>query len=146
MYKFKHSAVIDRILLDGDSWFSQLSVGYLCLTMRDTVVWQIPVWCIWAGDRRPCHARLRILSKHFFRDAVSQEESDLQSPLRVASKFLLRSQDRGVQDRRNENPIIDPRHEWSLSVWNLFGSTRTSVGSLRRWGREREAVLGLSLF
>lgn len=59
-------------------------------------------------DRWSCHGRLRILSKRFFGDAVSRGESDLQSPVRVASKFL---QDQGVRDSPNENPIIDPRHE-----------------------------------
>lgn len=83
---------------------------------------------------------IRILSKHFFRDAVSQGESDLQSPLRVASKFL---QDQVVRERQNENPIIDPRHEWSLSVWNLVGGTRTSAGSLV--GREREGGGGCTI-
>ncbi|KAL0113331.1 hypothetical protein PUN28_012470 [Cardiocondyla obscurior] len=59
-------------------------------------------------DHWLCHGELRNLSKRFFEVAVSRGESDLQSPLRVASKFL---QDQGVRDSQNENPIIDPRHE-----------------------------------
>jgi len=87
-------------------------------------------------DRWPCQWQVTNSVKAFLRTCnVTERESDLQSPLQVASKFL---QDQGVRDSQNENPIIDPRHEWSLSVWNLVDGTRSSTESPCSWTRKGE--------